>query len=373
MFPVQGALIFDDRYFSLVTATNLKVLGVQQGSNAQAFLTSSIRGFLFYGSDNQVSVTATPSVTLPYVNPAVSGSYPETGTAAAIMIANGADPMNWQFFHAPTTGDWFLMAKGGTFSLQEPGEVPAINQIFADAATSITPELIGFVQTGVDGGGDPVFSARKFAGTGTGEQPLVIRYNGTSGRFDVTGLLDSDTLQHPRMQFNTVFGLNDDGTNTTDGFAVRPDSGITQADVFGLSYDKGTKKVYRDAAHTYAVASSETLSGLFPNNVLTAVSGHLNLGSRIIHYPNVRITAMMRTADVENPVMALFIDGAEVFRYTHLPVPSGATNNGKWLFTFEYLATGLSLGSHTFEIRVQAATSPGGNIARSYISMQTLP
>ncbi len=365
VLPATGSLVYDDAYFTLITAARMQVLGVQRGSNAQAFFSTLGPGFLFQGTDGQATVEDEPALTLPIVNAAVDGSFPASGTAKYIMVGNGADPATWQMIAAPTSGSYILTSSGGTFSLQPPGDVPALNAIFAAATSSTHPEAIGFVQTGTDGDGNPVFSSRKFAGTGTGDQPMVVRWNGTSGRYEITGLLTSETLKQTTIGFQKLQGLDNTGANISGGFTVRPDSGITQSGVDMLAFDSATNIVYRAAPSTVVQISSNTTTAASTGS-MAQPTPHWSFGAQTIHYPNVEVEALCVFDDIERPIITLYVDGVEVFRWDFTTNSTTASGN----YRVQYILTGLALGSHTFDFRMQTTTA--ANIIHSTASLKTL-
>ncbi len=370
VLPPSGSLIVDNGYFTLITAARMQLLGVQRGSNAQCFFSTLGPGFIFQGTDGQAEVTTAPALTLPLVNaPDGGGNFPATGTAKYIMVGNGANPATWQMIAAPTSGSYILTSNGGAFSLQPPGDVPALNAIFAAATSSTHPEAIGFVQTGTDGSGNPTFSSRKFAGTGTGDQPMVVRWNGTSGRYEITGLLTSETLKQTTIGFQKLQGLDNTGANISGGFAVRPDSGITQSGVDFMAFDSATNIVYRAAPPTYVQIFNDTTTPLTAN-VMAQPAPHLYIGSQTIHYPTVEVGAQIILANLERPIITLFVDGVEVRRWDFQTGVANTAGAAIATFNVRHLFTSLALGSHTFDFRVSPA-SPA-SLLHSSAYLQTL-
>lgn len=357
--------ICDPRYLTLTTVPSGRILAVAPGSNCQAFVGEAAAWQLLvsYGPGLGYGPTSTPSLALPahtIPTPVTSESFP------FLLIAEGGGATTpWKSLAAPTGGNYFLTAKNGVWSFTDAGQIPGLNSIFTDAGSSAQIEALGFIQTGTSGG-SPVFETRKLVGTGTGETPLVLALDTGTGRYVVKAANLGGDIKYGSLKFVTLGEVDGSGVATTGGFSIRPDSGITQANIYGLVYDSGTGKVYRAAASTIEVIEQVTASGAITNTgSMQSVPGHLQFAAKDFHYPDTEITFTAKFNATENVSFGLFQDGSLIHTWT--------TANGvetESLYSASWIVKSLSLASHQFDIRLSANSA--FNVTYSCATMKTL-
>lgn len=382
LFPNAGyATICDDRYLQLPTTATGRVLIVMPGSNCQVFLKSPVDGsgnplpgFLWINPDNTVQGIRTPALTLPFINPAVSGSHPATATFTALMAtASGADPHAWQFYKAPTSGQFILQSDNGVFRFVDSGAAPGLTAACAAGTTTVV-HLTGCSKIGENGSGDPIYAMRKIAVTDKRVLVGVIPTNGDPP--GVKTLPDNTPLVHPFGEFTDTLRmlkfvhLDSSGNPITDGLATSVAFGANSiADLSVPMFSPTTKKfVFRPTpvAESLIVAVSASVSPTASYALIP--SGHCQMSPKAIHYPKVRVTAVINLGTDENVDFALFRDGVMIQEF-NFSTPE--------LVVCDFIDQNVPAGNRTYDIRQKrgAGSSTGTwsyTVRYSSLTVQTL-
>lgn len=367
VFPVNGAIISDDRYFSLLTAPRGQLLLVPKGSNAQAFLTgaSGFTGFVMY-ANGEVSLVNAPALTLPVINPAVSSVYPPPGTFKYLFTGTG-EPAAWGMVAAPTTGVFVLQSQNGSFQLVDASSIPGIDQIGQSGTTVAKGGLMMLVNT---------------SGTHYALQRLAVAHrrvvvgdiDGTTGASGYKSIGDTETLFHPTIQtnafqFKTLQALDSGGNLVSTGLELAAATGSgAVTDGLRLFYSPGAKKLMLSPAQTVNFTQVTTVSASItpPTDFAAMPSGHGGGVSLNYNYANVRIDFQMNTAANETLTLGLYRDGILLQQFP-------ATNETTFSFTF--VDQGNPLGAHTYDVRwklTSGSTTGAVVIQQSFFLISTL-
>ena len=352
------ALISDDRYYAMATAPTGQIVIVPKGSNTQAFLKGSTAGMVFVGADGTAYVTATPSFELPTHNPAVDGEYPKGAPFERLMIGAATNPHAWKFLAAPSVGEHVLQAKDGAWSVVEAGHIPGLTTVFGNLPTSTTIEAFGFLQVGVNGLGAPVFQARRFAGTGSSDLPIVLHLNETTGRWEMKPATGGTRVDQPSLGIRVITGLDSNGNPITDGFDVRSNN-ATLANFSLLLYDRVNKLLYRAPAAAFdrKVTTADSANIADGGGFVSVADGRLQM-TLSCNYAKAIVSFSTGVFDVSDEngtnVAAEFtlrVDGVDKGVYGKV--------NDKFRSVTDVIG-GLTPGSHTFEVFVKNTANGAG-------------
>jgi hypothetical protein len=342
-----GATICDPRYYTMTYLPSGQILGIAPGTNCQVKIQEGAAGGLLVslGTGLGFGATVAPALALP-VQPMSEGAF-----VPFMLGAMGAEPTTpWKRFVGPTSGTFFLTWTPSGFTLTDATDLPNLINTFAAAGNGPSLEMVGYVQTGtVDG--EPVFEARKLIGSGTGTQPLVLVFNGTTGRYEVRAAALDAPYNLGAVGIVTFFEQTG-GVMTAGGFSIRPNSGITQADIYGLLYDSGAKKVYRAPAHTQQQKSYDVNVAHTIGDTYVKYAGHLQFDSATFNYPTVLISWMVCFSTQEQCNVGLFRDDTLIMEWNF--DVSGQPNS---TFGTTYLDTEVALGVHVYDLRIRQEDS----------------
>ena len=360
------ATICDDRYLTMASVPSGKLLVIAPGTNCQAYMANSDAGALIVSAGGNLGYipTKTPALSLPKL----AGS-PATGAPDPfpfIMISTGSgDTTPWKQLPCPTAGEWYIKATtGGWVLVQNSPQATQLGATFAAAANGTSLEAMGFVDVG-----SGVYQPRRLIGSGTLDVPMLLHWNGTSGRYEMKAAAITDSLYIGNIKATTFGEVSALGVPTADSFAIRPNSGITQANVRGLMINGPLGTVYRAPAHTFLTAESgthtatQTATGGFdvvPSHTMS-VSGDFN-------FPTVEVNFMFKFNGAEDADFGLFQDGSLVHTWsTSHGAAVESHYSGSWILT------GVTLGTRTFDIRVKSTAANTYSAWFSNVTVKTLP
>lgn len=369
LVPATGAIIADNRYFSLPTSQTGQLLLVPKGSNAQHFLSAPNEGFVFFGSMGAY-VEKEPKLSLPQLNPAVSGVHPEPPTFKMLVVGNGATPAQWLHVVAPSSGSYILQAKDGAFQMVDAGTIPGINQVGSEAGSASLGMPLVLVE---DEDKPGTYIVRKL-------QIIHDRlYQGfvdpDSGHTGVRPIPTTAQAKHPRghfmeLQLGTYEQVGPLGNIIPGGMeqAIATGSGAI-ADGHLVWYSPANKKFYKIPQQTRSFRFRNTVDTFasIPAGYQALPGGHLVSENPItINYPTVRIDGQVSFGGDERATFGLHRDGILIQEFT--------VNNTTDCTMF-YVEEGLPLGPHYWEFRWKknGSGSGGGNVRFSSVMVTTLP
>lgn len=344
--PCGTAIIQNDLYYTLTSAPKGKLLIVVPGTNSQAFLTTA-RGFLFDdGSGLGVQPTQTPQVTLPILNPAVSGNHPATGTFKFMFAGSNGDPSAWNFLAAPTAGEYMVQSEGGVWKLVDVGTIPGLTGVGASATFAPIGQVLSLVETSEGSGEYVVRKLKSFD-----ERPIV----GVDDD-DGTGIrslpLDK-RLTHPFAFFGemSVFKfVPSDAAGEPLGELPELPEGVTDAK--RMLYSAAQKKIFRpstgisdDGIQLKEGVTASLATGSFH---IIADFGTVATGTSIF------VSWSCETNLVEQPKLQLWVDGASVHEWDY----STASTAVQSQFSGAVFHTGLVEGDHEIELRFRPFSGP---------------
>lgn len=357
----SAALICDNRYLGLQSLTRVRLLGVPLGGNCQQYLkaaTEGGRGFAFMGTDGQIYVEDRPALTLPYLNPAVSGVFPPDGNFAALMIANGADPMQWLFLRAPTTGSKVLAAENGVFLLKDPASSSGSTAVCYQDGNVASGNIVVCVKTGVDGNGFPTYGLSKL--TVLHKHPVEGYIDPGTGIAGYRAIPSDQALTHPLAKIDTMrhskffqFDIAT-GNDEAGGMAPQPQTGggaINDAEL--CVYSPSSNKFYRLPARTKETLTVTTDVVVADNGSYGSMGGHCLWNNLQFNFPDYLFTATVRIRaggggpSYDTVLLGLFIDGTIVNEWD--------TKNGQDI-ALSYVGKGLTVGQHTVELKFKQNT-----------------
>lgn len=371
-FPPNGAIIADNRYFSLLTAPQGQLLLVPKGSNTQAFLkgAAGFRGFVFYAGE-EVALVNAPMLTLPLVNPAVSGAFPATGATFPYIMVGTGDPAAWQMVHAPTAGSWMIQANGGVFSLVDAGTIPGMDTIGGSPSTVLKGGLTMIVENPAGSGHYTLKRMAVVAG-----HTIV----GDVDEFGVQGfkvLGDTQPLKHPisefqELRFNHLVALDDTGTVLSE-LPLASMFGVGSiADPTRLVYSPANKKIYKAPATTVVVTNVPTNLAAAGGNITASYAnipgGHGAGISGVFNFRTVRVdfnAAMTSGAASNTQSFGVFRDGILLQEFD---------NDIATQVSLVYIDQACPFGSHTYDVRWKRVTGTANvGMRYSYLTVATVP
>lgn len=361
--PPTGARVTDDRYFSLVTTPQGRLLVVPRGSNSQCFLTSDFAGFVLF-ANGEARVAKEIIMTLTLLNPAVSGSYPVPGGFKYLMAATG-DPAEWRLLAAPTAGRWLVECVNGSWVFVDAGSIPGIQDVGQSGLTALSGGLMMLVNAGTDEA--PNWAIRRLA---VADKRVVVGFvDPDTGAQTYRALAAGLFLEHPKAKFpilqcRTFEMLDADGIVISGGLEQALAIGVGSiTDAINPVYSPTAKRFFKAPLQTFEqykidanVAATETVSyALMP-------SSHGQAASLNFNYPIVRIDFQIRLTAAAGVTFGLFRDGAflqEVNTESALDV------------SLVFMDKTNPLGAHTYDIRMKASGAVA-NIQYSCLTISTL-
>ena len=358
------ATICDQRYLTLTAVPYGRLIVVPPGSDCQTFMENSDAEAMVVSVGGALGYKPTkePKLSLPKLVGSPTSAAP--APFPYIMIAGGSGSTTpWQMLPCPTAGEWYIKGTTGGWTLVENSpQATQLGATFAAAATGTALEAIGFVDVG-----SGVYQPRRLIGSGTLDVPMMLHYNGTSGRYEMKAAAITDSLYIGTIKA-TFFGeVSSGGVPTANSFGIRPNSGITQSDVYGLMINGPTGQVYRAPVHTYLTAESDVHTATqTPSGGFDVVPSHTMSVSGTFNYPTVEVGFMFKFNGAEDADFGLFQDG--VLAHTWSTSHGTAVES---YYTGAWILTGVSLGAHTFDIRVKAGSTYSAWF--SNVTVKTLP
>lgn len=364
-----NAGITSDLYTTLTSVNGVKLLGVAPGTTSQVYLTGTNGpSFLMWDTaSNSFKTNTTPALSLPVVNPAVSGNFPATGNWASILIASGSAPQQWQFATAPTSGSYLLGTTNGTFGWLNAGTVPGINQVAQSGAVWAKADVlsVNLVNGAADTRKLMVVNKRVLVGDTTGGIP------------GYQPLADSVPLEHPLLavtdtaRFYKAQALDVNGAAVSTGFPIAVATGgdpTTDFDFLGYSLLK--KQIMRQPVHTVFQRAVNLDGSWTPTGSYGALPGtHGTGGSENYNYKTVLISfsATLRvTGDTQYLQFAVFRDGQMV-------VGSEKDNDNARVVVLDFVDTNVPPGAHTYDVRGKRSSGSGAfTVANSQFIVRTI-
>lgn len=352
-----GALICNPDYNGLDSITRVRLIGVPLGASCQQFLKRAGLdnqggiGFVFMGADGQAYVEQAPQLTLPYINPAVSGVFPPDGSFLSLIVGTGSDPLAWRMLHAPSSGEKVLTAKDGVFLLKDPSSATGQTAVCYQDGSVAMGNIVVCVKTGVDGDGFPTYQLSKLTVV---HKRLVEGYvDPDTGAVGYRSVPADKEVEHPFAKFGLIreasFIQYDLGTGADEagGMAPQPQTGggaITDAQV--VVYSPTTHKFYRLPARTKESLTVNTDVVVADNGSFVSMGGHCLWNNLQFNFPDFLFTCSVRMrsdgTDYNNIHFGLFVDGVLVNDWDLKNDASVALS---------YIHKGLTIGQHTVDLR----------------------
>lgn len=337
------SVVCDDKYYTLANVPNGKLLVIAPGSKCQTFLTPE-RGFLFDPGSGFVGPTSEPQVTLPILNPAVSGNHPATGTFKFLFAGGTGDPSPWNFLAAPTSGEYIIQSEGGVWKLVDVGTIPGLTGVGASATFATIGQVLSLVETAPASGEYVVRKLKSFD-----ERPIV----GVDDD-DGTGIrslpLDK-RLTHPLGFFGelSVFKfIPADGAGEPLGELPELPGGVTDAK--RMLYSASQQKIFRPSTGISddGIQTTEAVSASLATGSFHTISdlGTVTTGTTIF------FAWSIETNIVEQLKVQLWIDGASVYEWDYSTTSTAVQSQ----FSGMAFHTGLSEGNHEIELKVRPYT-----------------
>lgn len=365
--PFVGVTLSDDRYYGLATSAEGQLLLVPKGSNSQHFLKGSagLVGFVIY-EDEVVRIKVNPSINLPFMNPAVSGSYPLPGAFPFIVVGSG-NPMQWRQLAAPSTGTYILESVNGSWVLAPGGTIPGLNTIGASPETVLKGGVMMIIEDPDNAG---TYLVRRLAVID--KRVIVGNVDADTGEQTYGPLSSVVALTHPmgnfpKLYFRTFESLDADGNLISGGLEQAVVTGFgAVTDGIRMWYSPTTRRIYRAPAATHTFSSIGSSATATPPVSYTAPPGGHGAGSSAVYnYPDVRIDAtFMFTAD-ESFTMGLYRDDVLLHEFVN-----NATID---TFTIFYVDSACPPGSHTYSCKWKKNSGTNAvTIRQSLIMTMTL-
>lgn len=371
--PPCVATIDSDAYLTLTVIPKGRLLVVSPGTTAQQFMKpamvgeTAVPGFVFDKGDGLGAYCEPqPKITLPTLNPPVSGVFPPTGNWQYILTATGSADAPWTFIAAPSTGTFIVQAKNGTFSLVDAGQIPGIDQIGAAAGFALKGSLLCTVLVG---------SAYVVQKLKVVDRRVVVGNVDVDGNAGYTPLSGGDYLEHPKAKLGEFLSRTfvtleaDNDTPITNGLELALAFGVGAiVDGFRVQYSPTAKRFFQAPAHTIASVVVPTNTGLVtvPSAYALIPGGH---GAGVTHsynYGNVRLdfSAGLANAAGDTLSFGIYRDGALLQEYD---------NDNNNTLTVSYIDTTVTPGSHTYDIRWKRTSGTDQvNMRNSMFLIQTL-
>ena len=363
------ATICDDRYLTMTSVPAGRLIVIPPGSNCQSLMENSDAESLIVSAGGALGYkwTKEPKLSLPKL----VGS-PATGAPTAfpyIMVSNGSGSVTpWQQLPCPTAGEWYIKGTTGGWTLVENSpQATQLGVTFAAAATGTALEAIGFVDVGAG-----VYQPRRLIGSSTLDVPMMLHYNGTSGRYEMKAAAITDSLYIGNIKATTFGEVSALGVPTADSFSARPNSGITQADIYGLVIDAPNGKIYRAPRTKSWTQDNSTAGPVVTPNTSTWIALGGGHGSISIT-PNSPVVLFMcdvswdlTTGSGEFVDFALFLNGSgvEVKRWR---VRGEKDNN------LSFIASGLNIGAvNTLDVKIIKSGSGSGTAQVAWSSINII-
>lgn len=368
IIPPTGAVLSDNRYFTLTQAAAGQMLVVPKGSNVQSFLTAGVgvRGFAFYAA-GEFTVEPAPALTLPLLNPLVSGSHPAPPGFKYIMAGTG-DPADWRHVAAPTAGTWVLQSQNGSFLLVDASSIPGIDVIGASGVTTIKGGLMMLINLT-----PTTYALRRLAVSHN--RVVVGDIDPVSGESGYKALPDASPLTHPIASFLNLrvrefIGLDGSGNMIAGGLEDAAVTGLgAVTDGKSVFYSTVNKRFFFRPPQTFNFTQNTTTSAstAYTSTFAAMPAGHGDGQSLNYNYPKVRIDFSMSTTAQESITLGLYRDGTLLQEFPF---------KTDYDVSFFYVDVANPLGAHTYDVRWRAttgvtATSPG-IIEQSSFMIQTL-
>jgi hypothetical protein len=363
-----GALVCDNRYLTLAQGARMRLLGVTLGSNCQTFLSGPFAGFVFYGADGQAFVENQPKLSIPAINPAVSGVFPQPPPFQYLQIANGADPSVWYFLAAPSAGEKVLTAENGQWILKDPGTAAAQTAVCNTDGAVTKGNIVVCKKTGTDGDGNSIYGLRKLGVVQ--DHILVGNIDGTTGEIGYQAIDDASPVKHTLSkfvlarsatfkQFDAVTGADEAGGMAQQIVfgAVAPATNTT--DALGVCYSPSTSKFYTRPPHVRQHLTVDADVNVADNGSWVSMGGHCLFPNLTFNYTafyfstTIRIRSSGTTLPYNNVLFGLFIDG--------ILVNTWDTKNGQDI-ALSWIHTALAPGVHTVEVKFQQAAGTDGQM-----------
>ena len=350
--------ITNDAYYALANSLTGQIIVIPLGSNAQGFLKGATEGLVYVNAQGVAQVSKAITLELPTHNPAAAGVVPVPTAFSSLMAGVGNDPRAWKFVLAPTTGEFVLSAKDGAWQLVESGQIPGLNTIFSNAPSASAVEIFGFVQTGINGLGQPVFQARKITASGTADLPAVFSWNAVNGRWEIKPVPSGTRVDRPLIGIRSIIGLDDAGVPIAGGFPIRANGAIL-ANYSLMMYDSTTNRLFRAPALASGRKATNTDSANVADGggFVSIADGRLSL-AMTCNYSKAMVSFSTGLYDVsaENGTnlgceFELRVDGVQHGLY--------GVVNSKFRSGTD-IVSGLTPGFHTFEVFVKNLANLAG-------------
>lgn len=356
--PGTPASICDGRYSTLSNSANVKLLAVAPGTTCQTFLTSPVAGGFVVpdGIGVGFKVVQQPTQALP-TQALATGSPLVPQTIPFLLGALGSSPTTpWVELPPPPSGTWFLTATTGGWTLTDATNFPGLSPIFSAATGTTSIEVMGFVQSG------STFIPRKLVGSGTLDVPLVLHFNSTTGRYEVTPAATASPTAFNQIATISLFETGTGSAGAPGPFTVRPNiNGGTfhTADACDfLMLDNTTGQLYYPPGPTYANQTSTSNSASMTVGTPLQI---VDFGTLGLNYGTVLCAWQVKTNLSDHPVIQLLIDGTVAATWDY-STDSGLDDR---IFSGTKVITGLSFGNHAMTMQFTTNNS-GGQVVGYY-------
>lgn len=379
--PFSGCTVAvcDNAYLLLGNAPRGRVLIVPPNSNCQLYLTPATGFMVDDGSGMGSFLTNSPAIDMPILNAVTGETIGLPGAFRRIAVSpGGSENSAWKHLLAPTVGSYRLETDSGEWKLVDASGIPGIAEVMTQVGSSSPITMIGAFDTGEvdDDTGDPIYVLRKL--NSPQDQPIVgvTRGDGTTA---TRALPLDEPLKHPlatftTLKFKTLTAVDDDGDPIPSGYNLLPADTATTANSIPLWYNVATGKFYRAPAAGYNRKFTAGESANIPDNdtYMSLPDARLTVGVTLA-YGKALVTFATGIKDVAgeggtnlNAQFKLKVDGVDWVQF--------ASGNSKSQSGTD-IVTGLTPGSHTFEIVAKNIdTGTGALLLRSsLIAVQELP
>jgi hypothetical protein len=362
----SGALICNPDYYSMGSLTRVRLIGVGLGADCQQFLKRAALevqggiGFVFMGNDGQAFTSQAPELSLPFLNPAVSSVFPDTGSWKSLIVGVGSEPQAWRMMMAPSSGEKVVTTKDGLFMLSDPASSSGSTAVCYQDGNVGLGNIIVCVKTGVDENSFPVYGLSKL--TVLHKHPVEGFIDPDTGLGGFRAIPSDKEITHPFARFDLMrhasFNQYDAVTQVDDagGMAPQPQTGggaVTDAEL--VVYSPTTHKFYRLPERTKETLTVGTDVVVADSGAYVSMGGHCLWNNLQFNFPDylftcsVRINAGGGTPSYDHVTFGLFVDGVMVNEWD--------TKNSQNV-ALSYVGTGLTVGQHTVELKFKQTTDP---------------
>lgn len=369
-----GQAICDPRFYSLPTIAAGAIPIIAPGAGCMGVLSSAVAGIVVsLGNGLGFTVTDAPAFPLTEHNPAVGGVVSAGGAFPFVMVAAGASPVTpWKRLLAPSVGTFQILAVNGAFQLTDASQLGQLQTLFGVAGTSLTIEPLGFLQTGTDGGGAPIFSPRKLIGTVNNRPvPLVLELN-ANGRYDEKAHDLTAILPIDKLGIQTIQETDAAGAAVAGGFTTLP-TGVSRNNLAPLLYDFVAMRLYKMPPRVCQMAENVSDVALVENDSWAHPAPHGDMTIADNNWPTLFVAILIRfDNEIRLDGARLKINGAVAKEFYYRKDEAGG---GQSEYHFTCLLIGVANGALvlTFEYRESNdATSPATKIVASTISAFTV-